>query len=993
MPLFSCPTPVLLLLFLFLFLLPLPPCQPESQHSEPSADPDPDPEAVSPSTFPFPFLPSISYDNSTGSSRRDKCEEVTVCRPGILLPVWEPNKPGLGEQVARAVIYFAFLMYMFLGVSIIADRFMASIEVITSQEKEVTITMPNGETSVATVRIWNETVSNLTLMALGSSAPEILLSVIEVCGHDFKAGELGPGTIVGSAAFNMFVIIGICVWTIPKGETRKIKHLRVFFITAFWSIFAYIWLYLILSVMSPGIVEVWEALVTLLFFPVCVLLAWVADRRLLFYKYMGKRYRADKRHGIVVETQGDLTPNKGSMEMILDGKFPPQGGAMVSTENFGGAQDGTAGAVNNIGAAAGALATGAGGNLPTSHSAMVNVESSKELDESRKEVIRILKELKQKYPDKELDQLVELANYYALLHQQKSRAFYRVQATRMMIGVGNVLKKHAADNARRTVVVDEEAPEENDLAICSHISFESSHSQCMENCGVLTLAVVCKGGLEENTFYVDYRTEDGSANAGSDYEYCEGTLVFKPGETRREIKIGIIDDDIFEEDEHFFVRLLNLRVGDAEGMFESDEVGAKPKGRLVEPLLATVTILDDDHAGIFTFSERMVRVSESVGTMEVTVVRNSGARGTVVLPYHTECGTAKDGEDYEEARGELEFTNDQTTQTIQVRIIDDEEYEKRENFFIVLEEPRWLKRGISALLLNQESAEGQVSAEEEEARRIAEMGKPILGEHSRLEVVIEESYEFKSTVDKLIKKTNLALVIGTHSWREQFVDAVTVSAGDGDEDEEGSEERRPSCYHYVMHILTVFWKVLFACVPPTEYWHGWACFLVSISVIGFLTAIIGDLASHFGCTVGLKDTVTAVVFVALGTSIPDTFASKVAAMQDQHADASVGNVTGSNAVNVFLGIGVAWSVAAIYWKIKGKEFEVDPGSLAFSVTLFTIFAFICMAVLLFRRRPSIGGELGGPRKFRIMTSLLFLGLWFLYILFSSLEAYCHISGF
>lgn len=127
--------------------------------------------------------------------------------------------------------------------------------------------------------------------------------------------------------------------------------------------------------------------------------------------------------------------------------------------------------------------------------------------------------------------------------------------------------------------------------------------------------------------------------------------------------------------------------------------------------------------------------------------------------------------------------------------------------------------------------------------------------------------------------------------------------------------------------------------------------------------------------------------------IPDTFASKVAAIQDQHADASVGNVTGSNAVNVFLGIGVAWSVAAIYWEIKGGKFEVDPGSLAFSVTLFTIFAFICMAVLLFRRRPSIGGELGGPRVSRLLTTLLFLGLWFLYILFSSLEAYCHIKGF
>lgn len=54
-----------------------------------------------------------------------------------------------------------------------------------------------------------------------------------------------------------------------------------------------------------------------------------------------------------------------------------------------------------------------------------------------------------------------------------------------------------------------------------------------------------------------------------------------------------------------------------------------------------------------------------------------------------------------------------------------------------------LPNPVSPLLLLTEGAEGQMSAEEEEARRIAEMGKPILGEHSRLEVVIEESYEFK----------------------------------------------------------------------------------------------------------------------------------------------------------------------------------------------------------------------------------------------------------
>ncbi|KIH52102.1 hypothetical protein ANCDUO_17798 [Ancylostoma duodenale] len=47
------------------------------------------------------------------------------------------------------------------------------------------------------VKVWNPTVANLTLMALGSSAPEILLSIIEIVGNGFRSGDLGPGTIVG----------------------------------------------------------------------------------------------------------------------------------------------------------------------------------------------------------------------------------------------------------------------------------------------------------------------------------------------------------------------------------------------------------------------------------------------------------------------------------------------------------------------------------------------------------------------------------------------------------------------------------------------------------------------------------------------------------------------------------------------------------------------------------------------------------------------------
>lgn len=39
--------------------------------------------------------------------------------------------------------------------------------------------------------------------------------------------------------------------------------------------------------------------------------------------------------------------------------------------------------------------------------------------------------------------------------------------------------------------------------------------------------------------------------------------------------------------------------------------------------------------------------------------------------------------------------------------------------------------------------EEPLTGEDDEERRIAEMGKPMLGDHPKLEVIIEESYEFK----------------------------------------------------------------------------------------------------------------------------------------------------------------------------------------------------------------------------------------------------------
>lgn len=61
-------------------------------------------------------------------------------------------------------------------------------------------------------------------------------------------------------------------------------------------------------------------------------------------------------------------------------------------------------------------------------------------------------------------------------------------------------------------------------------------------------------------------------------------------------------------------------------------------------------------------------------------------------------------------------------------------------------------------------------------------------------------------MDKLVQRANASLLVGTSSWREQFVEAAQVAA-----DGPGA----PSTADYVLHALTLFWKVAFAFVPPT----------------------------------------------------------------------------------------------------------------------------------------------------------------------------------
>ncbi|CAE8595274.1 unnamed protein product [Polarella glacialis] len=185
-----------------------------------------------------------------------------ICRPGGATGMFFPFGGKTEEDMSdglRTAIYGISLAYIFVAVSIVADRFMGAIETITSR----VAVKRSAEGKRRTGKIWNDTVANLTLMALGSSAPEIMLSVVETLLHGNYSGDLGPGTIVGSAAFNLFVIIAACIVAIPSTEIRSIDAELVFFVTGVFSVVAYAWLVVIVELNTPDVVDIWEAVVTL----------------------------------------------------------------------------------------------------------------------------------------------------------------------------------------------------------------------------------------------------------------------------------------------------------------------------------------------------------------------------------------------------------------------------------------------------------------------------------------------------------------------------------------------------------------------------------------------------------------------------------------------------------------------------------------------------------------------------------------------------------
>lgn len=148
------------------------------------------------------------------------------------------------------VLYALAILYLFLGVAIVCDDFFtASLERICLR-----------------LRL-SEDVAGATFMAAGSSAPELFTSTMSLVSSN-ATNELGVATIVGSAVFNILVIVAATtVFSTKKNEPLRLDWKPVTRDCAFYAAAVAT----VLLVMADGKVWWWEGVAC-----VCMYATYVA---------------------------------------------------------------------------------------------------------------------------------------------------------------------------------------------------------------------------------------------------------------------------------------------------------------------------------------------------------------------------------------------------------------------------------------------------------------------------------------------------------------------------------------------------------------------------------------------------------------------------------------------------------------------------------------------------------------------------------------------
>ena len=165
---------------------------------------------------------------------------------------------------------------------------------------------------------------------------------------------------------------------------------------------------------------------------------------------------------------------------------------------------------------------------------------------------------------------------------------------------------------------------------------------------------------------VRVRTRNGTARSDSDYDAVDTTLTFPAGETRKTVDVQTTDDEDYEGDEDFTVRL------------------SSPNGATIEDGTGDGTINNDDSPPELSIYD--VTVEEGVrADFEVRLSAQSSL--PVTVQYATQDDSAVDGSDYSGVGGTLTFQPGTESRTIRVSTREDNAKEPEESFTVELSNP------------------------------------------------------------------------------------------------------------------------------------------------------------------------------------------------------------------------------------------------------------------------------------------------------------------
>ncbi|NCR66249.1 MAG: hypothetical protein GPJ34_06510, partial [Microcystis aeruginosa LL11-07] len=201
----------------------------------------------------------------------------------------------------------------------------------------------------------------------------------------------------------------------------------------------------------------------------------------------------------------------------------------------------------------------------------------------------------------------------------------------------------------------------------STISIADTTINESENQATVTVKLT---GISQQTFTVDYNTNDGTAKAGEDYTTVSGKLTFNAGESVKTITVLINNDTAYEGNETFTLNLSN-----------------PTGGAVLGTSTATITIIDNDvpKPGTLAFSNTQFSVKEDGTPVNVvTINRTNGSDGQVSATINLNNNTATTPNDYNNNPITVTFANGETQKTVTIPIVDDLQFEGNETLNLSL---------------------------------------------------------------------------------------------------------------------------------------------------------------------------------------------------------------------------------------------------------------------------------------------------------------------